>query len=112
MIILRNKMTGHLLPVRFPAMCIWPFVIIRPENNIPPVRDIMNHERIHGRQQLEMLWIFFFIWYVLEFFVRLMIYRNFMRAYQELAHEKEAYMNDDDPEYYKTRKPYSWVKYL
>lgn len=112
MIIIRNKMTGLILPGRFPAMCIWPFVIIRPDKNIQPIHEILNHERIHGRQQLEMLWVLFFLWYVIEYFIRLIIYRDRMRAYTNLSHEREAYLNDSDPEYYKTRKPYAWMKYL
>jgi hypothetical protein len=112
MIILRNKMTGLILPGRFPAMCIWPFLIIRPEKEIPSISEILNHERMHGRQQLEMAWIFFFLWYMIEFFIRLLIYRDSLRAYRSLAHEREAYSNDSDPEYYKTRKLYSWIKYL
>jgi hypothetical protein len=111
MIIVRNRMTGWLLPGHFPAMCIWPFLLVRPDSTLQ-MRELLSHESIHARQQLEMLWIFFFIWYIVEYDIRLFIYRDRMRAYKSLAHEREAYLNDDDPEYYKTRKPYSWIKYL
>lgn len=108
---MRNKMTGLILPGRFPAMCIWPFVMIRPDSQMN-LQEIIIHERIHARQQLEMAWILFFVWYIIEFLIRLIIYRDRMRAYKSLSHEREAYINDSNPEYYKTRKPYAWMKYL
>jgi hypothetical protein len=74
--------------------------------------EIMKHERIHARQQLEMAWLFFFVWYILEFIVRFAIYRDHMRAYQSLSHEREAYQHGSDPDYLKKRKAYAWVKYL
>ena len=111
MIIVRNKMTRLILPGRFHALCIWPFLLIRPDMPME-LHEIMNHELIHVRQQLEMAWILFFIWYLLEFSIRFLFLRNFKKAYQSLSHEKEAYINDADPDYLKKRKPYAWIKYL
>jgi len=33
-------------------------------------------------------------------------------AYLSISFEMEAYTNQDDFNYLKTRKPYSWIKYL
>ena len=70
----------------------------------------INHEKIHWQQQLEMLIIFFYLWYGIEWFIRLFI--NGKAAYRSLSFEREAYDNDDNLEYLKTRKPYSWLKYM
>lgn len=31
----------------------------------------LNHEQIHTKQIIEMLYIFFYIWYIIEFLIRL-----------------------------------------
>ena len=72
---------------------------------------VINHEKIHWKQQLEMLIIPFYIWYLTELFIR----RTFISkhdAYTCLSFEREAYQNQYDIGYLKRRKPYSWVKYL
>ena len=111
MIVVRNKLSGLILPGRFPALCIWPFVFIKPETTMTTA-NILKHEKIHARQQLEMGWIFFFLWYLIEFLIRFTIHRNFMRAYHNLSHEREAYEHDQDAEYLEKRKSYAWVNYL
>lgn len=70
----------------------------------------INHEKIHWQQQLEMLIIFFYLWYVIEWIIRIFVNGN--KAYVSLSFEREAYDNDDNLEYLKTRKPYSWLKYM
>ena len=67
-----------------------------------------NHESIHWKQQLEMLIIPFYLWYLLEWVIKLFIYGK--GAYRNLSFEREAYDNDDNLDYLKTRKKYCWVK--
>jgi len=112
MIIVQNKLTGFILPGKFPAMCVWPFLWIRPAANLPDMKLIIRHERIHARQQIEMAWIFFFIWYLGEFLIRLALLRDRMKAYKQLSHEREAYENDNDPGYLKNRRLFAWIRYL
>jgi len=69
----------------------------------------VNHEKIHWRQQLEMLIIFFYVLYLLEYFIRLFMLGN---AYMNISFEREAFDNQNNPEYLEKRKPYSWVKYI
>jgi hypothetical protein len=90
---------------------MWPFIFVRPDAPFT-IQEIIKHEKIHARQQLEMAWIFFFIWYILEFLIRLVVCRNFMKAYQHLSHEKEAYANEDNPEYLKRRRFWEFLRYL
>lgn len=68
---------------------------------------VVNHEKIHTAQMKELAYIFFYILYVLEWFIKLFIYGS--KAYYNISFEKEAYKNMYNLEYLKTRKHYSWV---
>jgi hypothetical protein len=72
--------------------------------------ETINHEKIHWKQQLEMLVIFFYLWYLIEWGVRL--FTNPKNAYRSISFEREAYANDDNLEYLKKRKPFSWFKHI
>lgn len=67
-----------------------------------------NHEYIHTLQQREMLYVGFYVWYVVEWFCRLVASRNFMKAYYSLFFEREAYAMEHDLDYRKHRKPFAW----
>ena len=69
-----------------------------------------THEKIHWKQQIEMLIIPFYIWYLLEWFFRTVIYKK--NAYKNLSFERESYINENDIEYLKKRKHFSSMKYL
>lgn len=70
------------------------------------------HEYIHWRQQWEMGVIFFYLWYVIEYFYRWYQLGSKKKAYKEISFEKEAYTNEWDWFYPTTGKHYSWIKYL
>jgi hypothetical protein len=112
MIIVQNKITSLILGKNYAAMCISPFILVSRRIDVKNNPKIVNHEKIHAHQQLEMLWVFFFIWYILEYLIRLITYWSHDKAYQNLAHEKEAYQNSGNPEYLETRKFYAWIKLL
>ena len=73
-----------------------------------------NHEHIHLKQMQEMLWVFYYLWYAIEY----LIIRFFAKwnkqseRYHDVSFEEEAHNNDHDLEYIRTRKHYSWVKYV
>lgn len=73
---------------------------------------LINHEKIHIKQQLELLWLPFFIWYFVEYLVRLVQYRNWNIAYRNISFEREAYQNEYNPNYLLTRERFSFFKYL
>lgn len=81
------------------AMALWPFVIFRDQaarNN--PV--IINHERIHHRQQLELLILPFYIWYFIEYWTAM--FRNgfnHQSAYMGVSFERKAYAFERDMAY-------------
>lgn len=93
------------------GITLWPFIVLR-ENYKKLLRPeiLINHESIHIKQQAEMLVIVFYIWYVLEWFIKLFKYGK--RAYHNISFEREAYTNERDAEYLKNRSLYSWIKYL
>ena len=69
----------------------------------------LNHEKIHSRQLVELLVIGFYLWYVVEWLVRLPMKGS---AYFNISFEREAYANQWDEHYLEHRRPYSWTKYL
>ena len=69
----------------------------------------LNHERIHTAQMKEMLYVGFYIWYFVEWLIRLLGKGN---AYRNLGFEKEAYSNDENLTYLATRPRFAWWKYL
>ncbi len=72
----------------------------------------INHESIHTAQMKEMLYVFFYLWYVIEWLVRLVQYRNAHTAYRNIGFEREAYMNQGNMGYLQGRGRYAWWKYL
>lgn len=78
-----------------------------------PVDDLtVNHELIHTAQMKEMLYVFFYIWYGMEWFVRLLQTGNSFRAYHSISFEREAYAHGDDLGYLKRRRHFAWRRYF
>ena len=100
-----------LFAKNFRGLAIYPFIFLR-NKNLKENLKIINHERIHLRQQIELLWVFFFLWYGVEFFIRWIQFKNPLTAYFNISFEKEAYANEVDMNYLKTRKLWSFWKYL
>ena len=71
---------------------------------------LINHESIHSEQMKEMLYIFFYLWYVIEWVVKLFKYGD--EAYRNISFEREAYDNDRNEIYISKRKKYAWLKLL
>lgn len=73
-------------------------------------QTIVNHEKIHWKQQIEMGVVFFYLWYIIEWFIRL--FTNNGNAYKSISFEQECYENDNNLYYLSNRKHYSWIKYF
>ena len=101
----------YLLPKGYLGLTIFPFILIK-NRNLKHDDVLINHEKIHLRQQLELLIIPFFLIYILEFIIRLIQYRNWNSAYKNISFEREAYRHEKDPDYLKSRLLWSAVKYL
>lgn len=77
------------------------------------IRDVdLQHESIHTKQMQEMLYIFFYIWYVIEWLVRFLIMWNFHKAYRAISFEQEAFTYQHSSDYLNNRKHYTWFKYI
>ncbi|MCO5936776.1 hypothetical protein NAF17_14630 [Mucilaginibacter sp. RB4R14] len=93
------------------GMALFPFILL---NNKALLNDevMINHERIHLRQQAELLVILFYILYLLNYFVNLIIFREHNKAYLNIVFEREAYEKEADMAYLKQRKWVGWMKYF
>ena len=108
MLILQSR---YLIPKGFSGLTIFPFVIVSAKVDLSD-DVLMNHERIHLKQQLELAIVPFFVWYLLEYLLRLIQFQNKRKAYRNISFEREAYTNEGNLEYYKTRRFWSFLKYL
>ena len=101
----------YLVPNGYQGFTLWPFVFLKHKEYRADL-VLLNHERIHLRQQAELLVVVFFIWYLVEFLIRFVQLGNKRQAYLTLSFEKEAYQNECDLSYLKRRKHYFFIQYL
>ncbi|MBM0658797.1 hypothetical protein [Capnocytophaga genosp. AHN8471] len=97
------------VPKGFAGITLYPFVFT---NNPRLLEDpqFINHERIHLAQQRELLVIFFYIWYLIDFGIKYLKYKDKYLAYRNIIFEREAYENDNNLHYLKTRKLYAFLR--
>ncbi len=101
----------HFPPKGFAAINIFGIIIGRKEYGSLSKYQL-NHEMIHSRQIIEMLWVFFYLFYLTEWLIRLVQYRNRFAAYYNISFEREAYSNDQNLAYLKNRKWYAFLNYM
>ena len=68
---------------------------------------LLNHERIHTAQIREWAYLPFYLLYVIEWAWRYARCRNWMSAYRSITFEREAYANQSNLDYLKTRRHYN-----
>ncbi len=93
------------------AIALWPLIIVRHPMFKYDAR-IINHERIHLRQQVEMAVLFFYLWYVLEFLYHFIKIKNIDEAYFAISFEREAYYHENDYAYLLQRQFWAFWKFL
>ncbi len=100
----------YVVPRGYLGITVFPFIFLKHK---VLRRDIIlvNHERIHLRQQLELLIIPFFIIYLLEFLCRLLQHKKWRLAYKTISFEREAYKNEKDLDYLNSRSLWAFLKY-
>ncbi|WP_452600173.1 hypothetical protein [Pontimicrobium sp. MEBiC01747] len=101
----------YLVPKGYTGITIYPFVFLKHKKLKNDV-VLINHEKIHLKQQLELLIVPFYTLYLIEFIVRLVQYRNWYSAYRNISFEREAYRNENDLNYLKSRPFWKFIKYL
>lgn len=123
------------------GITLFPFIILRKKyRDDPRYRDrlekTINHESIHIKQQQEIIipsfviliilnfivgfvswWLIpvlgylsFYVWYVLEWVFKLFKYGT--DSYRNISFEREAYINETNPDYLKTRIRWNFFKYI
>ena len=96
-----------LVPKGYSAITLYPFIFLRERANSNS--PLLNHEKIHLRQQKELLVIFFYLWYLLDFLWKYAKYRNWNKAYRNIIFEREAYTNERNMNYLKIRGLYWFI---
>ena len=100
-----------LVRKRFNGITLWPF-IIACKKQLKEDLIFVNHEKIHLRQQAEMLVIPFYLWYSIEFVFRLFQYKNKHDAYKNISFEREAYANQKNFSYLNERSFWAFLTFL
>lgn len=100
----------YLPPKDFGAINLFGVILIRKGYGQLSKLEI-NHELIHTRQMSELFFVLFYFLYIGEWIVRLVQYRNAMKAYYNISFEREAYDNMDDLAYLKRRNIFSFIRY-
>lgn len=101
----------YLLRQNFVGITLWPFIVMRSKD-LRKDHVFINHEKIHIRQQAEMLVLFFFIWYFVEYLFRLLQYRDRYIAYLNISFEREAYARELELDYLKQRPFWSFLSHV
>ena len=101
----------YIVPKGFVGITLFPFIFLKTKE-LKENKILINHEKIHLKQQSELLIVFFFILYGLEFLIKFIKYKNTYLAYINLSFEREAYQNETDFNYIKNRNRWSFFKYL
>lgn len=101
----------YLIPKGYRGMAVFPFVLMKYDFD-KTNSTFVNHEKIHLRQQLELLMLPFFVWYFLEYLIRFIQYKNGALAYRNISFEREAYAKETDLNYLKSRSFFQFLHYI
>ncbi|KLT64670.1 hypothetical protein [Pedobacter sp. BMA] len=104
-------MAPIIIVKRLPAagMAIFPFILLKSKR-YKADKEIINHERIHLRQQLELLILPFYLLYLINYLINLIRFKDHDLAYRNIIFEKEAYQNDSNLNYLKKGNWFGWLK--
>ena len=109
-IVVRNSKIPKLLSwfISIRAITLWPWIIFRDDAD-----DLtINHERIHIRQQAELLVLPFYVLYAGFWLFNKIKGQSNSEAYMNIPFEKEAYENQKDWAYVLNRKRFAWKNYV
>lgn len=95
----------------FSALTLWPFIILKEPKYLHD-EGLINHERIHLRQQTEMLILPFYIWYFIEWVIKSSLLGSFYKGYKAISFEQEAYGNESNSNYLNVRGSYNFTPYI
>lgn len=93
------------------AMALYPFVLLRDKEMLNDKTTLL-HEKIHLRQQIELLIIPFYLIYVLEYLYGRCRGLSHYNAYRQISFECEAYDNEKNRNYLKEKRWASFIRYM
>ena len=105
--VIENK---YLPPKGFSAINLFGVIFVRRGKQLNKLT--INHELIHTAQMKEMLYVLFYLWYGIEWLIRLVQYRDRMKAYYNISFEREAYANQYNLDFLESRRSWNWLYYL
>lgn len=94
------------------GIALFPFIILNSKLSLERQETLINHEKIHLRQQLELLVLPFYILYLANYLINLFIYKNHQNAYRNIIFEKEAFENEKRNDYLKSRKIWAFIYFI
>lgn len=99
---------NSLIPIKgFTAMNILGIIFTKDLSKINTI--VINHENIHTEQQIECLFVFFYLIYAIEYIINLIKFKDTKLAYRNIHFELEAYNNRNNLDYIENRKRYAWL---
>ena len=101
----------YVVPKGYSGITIYPFVVLKKECQKAD-GVFINHEKIHLLQQKEMCVIFFYVWYVIEFLIKLLKCWSWNTAYRTISFEQEAYANEANLGYIKKRPKWAVFNFI
>lgn len=103
-----------LLPFKeYSFMNICGIMFTRSEDYIKRMSQAtVTHEKTHTKQMLEMGIVFFYLWYVIEWFIKLLASGNAHTAYRNISFEREARYVAEHPELNRKTFSYGWFKWI
>lgn len=69
--------------------------------------QLLRHEYIHTLQMRETAFVGFYLWYLIEWLVRLLCCLRPYKAYRNISFEREAYARQSDAGYPAVRRRYA-----
>lgn len=105
---------NKLLPPKgFSAINIFGVMFVRKIYAPFLSKRVFHHERIHTAQMIELLFVFFYIVYFLEWVYWLIrkLFNRKINPYRSISFEREAYANESDFDYLRHRKLFAAWRY-
>ena len=88
------------------------FIFIWISKLTPDEVRLVRHEKIHFLQQVEMFFVFHWLLYAFFYIIARSKGHGHYAAYRHNPFELEAYENEHDINYLKTRKFFAWMDFI
>lgn len=99
------------VPKGYTAITLFPFIFLK-QKEFKSDKALINHEKIHLRQQIELLIFPFYIFYGVEFLFRYAKLKNWKLAYRSISFERESYANEQNKQFLKKRSFWNFINYF